>query len=128
VAGVVRWRFDDPVSLASYVFEINPNDGGSPDFQKNFSYANTSAADGKTLIYEGRDKAQKFDFSGVILSQAHYDAFVEWWDKRYQVKITDDLGREFYVIIESFTPTRKRSALYPWKHDFKVSATIVNYP
>lgn len=125
---VVRWTFDDPVTLDHYQFEVNPNDGGSPTLAKNFQYSNTSAPDGKTVVFEGRDKVQQIEFSGVILEQSQYDAFVTWWNHRNQVLITDDLGRQFFIVIEQFVPTRRRSAMHPWKHDYKISATIVDWP
>jgi hypothetical protein len=125
---VVRWTFDDPVNLDSYTFDVNPNEGGSPALQKAFQYSNTSAPDGKTVVFEGRDQVQKIEFSGVILEESHYTAFETWWNHRNQILLTDDLGRQFYIVIESFSPTRKRSALHPWKHEYKISATVVDYP
>lgn len=108
----------------SYTVEINPNTATSPSFQKAFGYTATVAPNGKTLIYEGRDQPQKIEFSGVILSEAHYNSLVTWFKNRNQIQITDDLNRTFTVIIESFTPTRKRSYHYPWRHEYRMSATL----
>jgi len=124
---LVRWKFTDPVNLDEYEFEINPSAGGSPAIQKTFQYQNTSAPDGKTIIFEGRDQVQKIEFSGRLLSEAQYTAFETWANKRYQVQIEDDLGRSFYIIIESFTPTRVRRRSHPWTHDYSISATIVDW-
>ena len=124
---VVRWEFEDPVTLDTYEFEINPSSGGSPAYQKSFQYQATAAEDGKTLIFEGRDQVQKINFSGTILTEEHFNAFITWWQKRYQVNITDDLGRTFSIVLESFTPTRERAVLHPWKHSYEVSATIVDW-
>lgn len=125
---VVRWRFEDPLSLEVHTFEINPSEGGSPSFSKQFQTQNTSAPDGKTLIFEGRDTVQRLEFEGTILSEDEYNTFAEWFDKRRQIKIIDDLGREFWVLIESFSPTRVRAASRPWKHTYKVTAIIVDWP
>lgn len=122
---VVRWQFYDPVTLQTLTFEINPDDGGSPAYAKTITYANTSAPNGAVLIFEGRDQVQKLEWSGTLLTQTHFTAYTTWWAKRYQVQLTDDLGRIFQIVVESFTPTRKRSALYPWKHTYKVVATVV---
>lgn len=124
---VVKWLFEDPVTMESYTFDINPNTGGSPAYEKNTLYKNTCAPDGKVVIAEGLDNPQKLSFSGVLLFQEQYDAFVTWWDKRYQVYITDDLGRQFSVEIDTFTPTRERAVHYPWKHSYSVDATIVEW-
>ena len=93
---VVRWTFYDPGSNETYTFHINPNEGGSPPYKKNFMYHTTAAPDGKTLIYQGRPEIQNLEFSGVILEQGHFDAFVTWWQKQNQIRITDDLGRTFW--------------------------------
>lgn len=124
---VTRWVFEDPVTLATYNFEVNPSDGGSPQYSKNISYSSTSAPGGKVIVFEGRDKPLTLEFSGVILTQAHYDAFVTWFQKRYQVNVTDDLGRQFSIIIESFSPKRERAVHSPWKHSYSVSATVVDW-
>lgn len=124
---VVRWRFDDPSTLESYTFSINPKEGGSPSYKKKFQYENTSAPDGKVLVFQGRDEPQKLTWDGTILDQALFDALVTWWDKRNQITVTDDLGRVFTIIIESFEPKRVRAATVPWKHTYSVTATIVNW-
>lgn len=121
---LVRWMFTDTSTSTSYTLEVNPDAGGSPTHQKHFGFESTAAPDGKTLIFEGRDQPQKLEFSGTLLSEAHYTALATWFSKRSQIIITDDLGRQFTVIIESFTPTRVRSALYPWKHTYKITATL----
>lgn len=124
---VVKWKFDDPVTSASYTFDINPVAGGSPNYTKKFNYTNTAAPNGKVLVFEGQDDVQKIDFNGTILEQAQYDAFVTWWRKRYQIKVTDDLLREFMIVIESFEPTRVRARSHPWKHTYNVKATILDW-
>lgn len=124
---VVRWRFDDPSSLESYTFAINPKDGGSPSYKKSFQYQNTSAPAGKVLVFQGRDDTQKLTWDGTILDEASFNALVTWWNKRNQITVTDDLGRVFTIIIESFEPKRVRAATAPWKHSYTLTATIVNW-
>lgn len=125
---LVRWRFDDPSTLETYTFAINPNEGGTPTRQKQFQYQSTAAPDGKTIVFEGRDQPKKITFSGVLTDEAHYDALNTWFDHQNQIQLTDDLQRSFYIVIESLTMTRKRSATTPWKHDYTVTATVVDYP
>lgn len=125
---VVRWSFYDPFTTDTYVFEINPNDGGSRQFKRNFAYQNTAAADGKTLVFEGRAQQQSVDFSGTLLTQAQFDAFQTWWAKGNQILMTDDLGRASWIVIEEFTPKRVRAVQYPWKHTYNIKATVVDYP
>lgn len=124
---VTRWIFQDPVTSTSVTFPINPNDGGSPSYEHNFQYQNTAAPDGKVLVYEGRDNPQAIEFSGVLFTEDHFNMFVTWWQKRYQVNVTDDLGREFSIIIEKFVPKRERAIHFPWKHSYSVTATVVDW-
>lgn len=125
---VVRWVFDDPNTLDTWEFAINPSEGGSPSYDKTITQQSTSAPDGKVILFEGRDQPQIIEFSGVLFTEAEFNAFVEWWNKRYQIQVTDDLGRQFYIVITSFKPTRRRAIQHPWKHDYSVSATIVDWP
>lgn len=124
---VVKWRFEDPVLLETYIFEVNPNDGGSPQYAKNLIYTNTSAPDGAVIAFEGREKPKVLEWSGILLTEDQFNAYVEWYLKKYQIIVTDDLGREFSVIIESFAPKRQRAVHYPWKHSYSVKATIVDW-
>ncbi len=123
---VVKWELFDGSN--TYTFLINPNEGGSPARKKSITYKNTAAPDGKTLVFEGRDEPGTMSFSGILLEQSQYEAFEEWFDKRMQVRITDDLGRQYWIYIESFEPKRVRARSYPWKHSFSISATILDWP
>lgn len=122
---LVRWKFDDLATAESYTVPINPSDATGPSYQKKILYQATAAPDGSVLVFEGRDDPQKIEFSGVILDQAHYDAFVSWWKRRNQIRLTDDLGRQFICIFESFAPVRKRNAIYPYKHDYKATVILL---
>lgn len=124
---VVKWRFDDPSTGDAYVFEINPNDDGLPGYQKSFTYQNTTAPDGKVLMMQGRSEPRKGAFSGVTLSEAQHLAFVEWFNKANQIEVTDDLGRTFSIVIESYEPKRLRSINHPWRHSYSISYVIVDW-
>jgi hypothetical protein len=120
----IGWIWEDATDGTTMVMPINPNDGASPAYQKNLTKKTTSA--GRTLIQEGAPSPQQFDFSGVLLTKAHYDFVLNLWRKRHPLRLTDDLGRTFTVYLESFTPHRKPSrAGYPWKHDYQATAVIL---
>lgn len=125
---VVKWKFEDPVELETYIFEISPNDGGSPAYTKNIMSQNTVAPGGKTLLFEGADAVSEMNFSGILLSEEQYDAFATWWAKRRQIKVTDDLGREYWIYITKFEPKRVRARSHPWKHTYSITATILDWP
>lgn len=124
---VTRWVFYDPVTTDSYTVPINPNSGGTPALQKTITFANTAGPNGNVLMMEGRDTPKTMSVSGIILNQAHLDAFTTWFDKRYQIQITDDLSRTFSVYITNFTPQRVRAASRPWKHTFNMTYTILDW-
>lgn len=120
----IAWIFEDPTEGTTQFMQINPNEGASPTYQKNLSKKSTTA--GRTLLQEGQDAAKQFDFSGVILTQAQYEFLYTAWDKRHLVRVTDDLGRQFTIYFESFSPTRKLSRTYPWRHDYQATTVIVD--
>lgn len=125
---VVRWIFQDPVTLESHTFAVNPAESDTPGFRRNIQYENTSAPDGKTLVFEGRAEVQKLNFSGSIFTEAELDVFMEWAQRGHQIRVTDDLGREFYIVIVSFNPRRQRAIHSPFKHTYEIEATIVDWP
>jgi hypothetical protein len=119
------WTLYDYVTAETYDLEINPNEGGSPSYEKTWNVASTSAPDGKVVIFEGRDAPKRVSVSGVLLTEDLYNAFVSWYDKRNLLRLTDDLGREFDIYIERFSPTRVRSVSHPWRHNYELSYIIV---
>jgi len=121
----VPWIFTDNVLVESYAFEINPNDDGSLQYEKAVSYKNTSGGSGQTVAFEGRDAPYATTFSGSILTEAQYNAMVTWFSKRYPIDIEDDLGRQFTIYITKFSPKRKRSREYPWRHEYSVDYFII---
>jgi hypothetical protein len=128
MADLVRWTFYDIVDDVTYVFEINPSDGGTPAYKKHVTYTNTTAPNGKTLMFEGSREAQVLEWTGTILEQTHLEALAAWWSRSHQLRLTDDLGRTFYIVITDFEPKRIRNAQRPWKHTYTMRATVVNWP
>lgn len=124
---VTRWTFQDLSTSEIVTLPINPKDGGSPSFSKHINYSSTAAPDGKTLVFEGLDDPQTLEWSGTILDQTHYELLRTWYSKRHQIVITDDLGRQFTCYITKYTPKRKRSVQHPYKHDYDMSATILDW-
>lgn len=125
-AGTIRWILTDPVTLDTYDFDINPNDGGEFNETKNITYINTAGPDGRTLAFEGRDSTRQTQVSGTILNEAHLDALFLWSRKRYTIQVTDDLERTFDIYITDFQPKRRRSALYQWKHDYTLTYVLMS--
>jgi hypothetical protein len=122
----VRWQFNDLADGTSYVFEINPNADGSPQRRRNLTAVPTTAADGAPVVFEGTTGPPTGQFSGVLHSQAQYDAFVTWFKKRTIVQISDDLGRWQRVYITSFKPTAAFSYRHPNRAKYTVTYIVVD--
>lgn len=124
---VVKWQFHDASLGETYTFDINPNDDGWPGYKKNFTYAKTTAPNGNVVMFEGRDDPRKGTFKGVLLYESQLNALVSWYQKRNQITVTDDLGRSFTIIIESFEATRRWTVSHPWKHDYSMGFIVVDW-
>lgn len=125
---VLRWTLYDPNTSATVTFGMNPDAGGTPAYRKNITYQPTAAPYGKTLAFQGRDEAQTLDISGTLLTEDAYEFFVAWYEVQNQMLLTDDLGRQFWVLLIEFTATRVRAVHYPWKHTYNAKALIVDQP
>lgn len=121
-----RWHFYDPTNAQDYELEINPNEGGSFGRERKFTFETTAASDGGPIIFEGAADPRSTSISGVILTQSHFEALDSWAMRYHQIRITDDLGRVFWVVFRNFRPKRKRSANHPWRHDFDIDLVEVN--
>lgn len=128
---VVRWKFDDvwhkgPVPY-SWTVEINPSDGGSPEVQKSLTVSQNLGPRRGAIVQEGHQGIPTIQFSGSILTQAHYETFEFWFSKRVLLDLTDDLGRIFRGIFSSFQPTRTRRAFNPWYHTYTAEFQAMAY-
>lgn len=122
----IPWVITDPATSETYAFEINPRDDGSLQYEKTISYKNTSSPTGNTVVFEGRDAPSATQFSGTVLTEAQYNQMVFWFNKRGALELEDDLGRVFTIYITKFSPKRKLSRQYPWRHEYTVDYFIVS--
>lgn len=116
-----RWVLYDPIVPESYELHINPNEGGTPPRTKAITSRSTASPQGKTIVFEGMDEPRTFEVSGVIRDQAHLEELDRWANKRHQIRLTDDLGRQFWIYITNFVPRRQRRATVPWYHTYTLS-------
>ncbi len=120
-----RWQFYDPVSTERVDFEINPNEGGTPELKKNI-LTQVTTAPGVVVLQEGRDVPQQGTFTGTLLTESQLAMFNEWFSKRWIVEMTDDLNRTFEIYITGVQVKRERAVQYPWKHSYTVNYVVVN--
>lgn len=110
-----------------YQLDINPNDGGTPNVTKNVTMSQNTGPNRVNIIQEGQSQAPVLGFSGVILTQEHLEAMEMWYDRRVFIKVSDDLGREFYGVFNKFAPHRQRRASNFWYHTFDAEFTLSAY-
>lgn len=119
---VVRWRFVDVYETGfspfDWTFDINPNDGGSPNVEKNFNIAMSVGPRQGIILQEGSMAPPAVSFSGVILTQEHYETFETWFVKRVVLDLYDDLERQFRGALSSFHPKRVRKPYNFWYHTY----------
>lgn len=111
----------------SYVWEINPNQGGSPQVSKNMNIVYNVGPNRGGIIQEGQSTAPILSFSGVLITQSHYEALETWFDKRVLIELTDDLGRTFRGVFSAFSPERVRKPYNPWYHTYQAQFTVFGY-
>lgn len=118
----VRWTFADVWKKGpkpwTWTVDVNPNDGGSPNAQKQVLAAQNAGPNRGIILQEGSMGVATLGFSGVMLTQHHYETFEFWYSKRLILDLTDDLGRTFRGLMVNFTPTRTRRAFNPWFHTY----------
>lgn len=102
-----RWVFTDTAAAETYTVPINPNAMTSSVKKTAKQTLPASPVDGRIRVLS---KPQPIDwqFSGVIRTQAHYDALLHWVQKSYPIQITDHLARTLTVLLTSFEPQDER--------------------
>lgn len=126
----IPWILTDPAAVETYVFEVNPREGGSPSYRKNITTKTTTApaagAEGaRTLLFEGADEPSSFDANGTLLTEAQYDALLEWYNKRVLLQLEDDLGRTFVIYLTGIDFKRTPKPSHPWRHTFAFTSVLV---
>lgn len=119
------WVFDDVHASLTYELEINPQNATMPGIMKTLTA--TPTARGRPILSQGRNKPQQMQLSGTILTQEQLETVRSWCEKEKQIRITDDLARQFWVYLSNFDPRRVRSVEYPWRHEFTLTCTVVSW-
>lgn len=121
------WEFYDHVTDSTEVLGIDPRDVDMGGIRKRITEQSAASPTGQRLLFEGRRQPQEMSFSGVTLTKAQYIVFKDWSDKNYQIRVTDDLGRVYWLYITKFSPTRKRNPGEAWLTDYNITATVLDW-
>jgi hypothetical protein len=126
---VVRWRIFDPDTDETWVFPMNPKSGALPARERPIAQQAVSATDSKAvLLFEGSENARTIGWDGTILTQEFYEAMLDWFDTRHQVRLTDDLGQQWWVYLTKFTPKRINRHSHPWAMTYEAECIIIDWP
>lgn len=138
---VHRWQFYDPAlenerpNLGQNNFwhlewtvPINPREMSSPFPEKAVSVHQTTALDGRALLYEGSTPPPNWTFSGAILDWDHYWRLQVWSGKSNRIRITDHFGRHLWCYLLKFDPEPVRAPNRYWRHNYTMSALVLSTP
>lgn len=139
-----HWRLQDPYTgtgvLPDFTFITNPSEMGSPHAPQNFLVDKTTA--GVPHIWEGAARAYEWTFSGVLETQAEFDALSNYRKIGRRFFLRDHRNRIWTVTFTSLDvqPLRVYPALMsgmhvsevlrhaPWAHKYTVQALIYSGP
>jgi len=116
---VVRWQLEEMATSTVHTVEVNPNQmsGYLPD--KSFTFSSRVDAAGRVAGVRGKTRPAGFTFEGVIFTETHHDALLEWAGKAGKIRITDHLGRVFEVMTQGVKLVeRKPTPLRAWRFTY----------
>lgn len=120
-----RWKLELLSGGESYEFEINPNAQENPHPARSINW-NFHPTLGFSGSRAGR-QPHPWSFSGVLRSQAQYDALLLWVDKKVKIRLTDDLGNTRVIRLLEFSPQQTagaRSRHAPWRMIYTMRCLI----
>lgn len=120
---VNRWQLIDSTTGDghTYTFPKNPEKWTTPWKPQFLTHAATTAPDGEILAWQGGERAWRFQFSGIITTQAEYEALEFWSNLRRRFWLIDHRNVTRYVTFEHFDARARVVPNNPWVHDYTVS-------
>lgn len=123
---VTRWTLYDPKTDTTLTLEMNPKQVvGLDGVSKAFGYIQPNAEDGIPIFYGKGRRPNEITATGSVISLAGLDQMIEWADKTTQLKLTTDLGRQYWVYFDTFTPTRTNVVNRQYKASFDLHGYTV---
>lgn len=121
-----RWTLADVATSEVWTMPINPDSMSSPIRRRNLRYALGGRQDRRLRAMRVAAPAEDWEWSGVIRTQAHYDALLAWAKKPGAIDVTDHLGRTFRVVITDFVPTdRKPTRRTTWRLRYTMKTKLL---
>lgn len=124
---MAQWTITDFSTGApvEWAFPINPNTFEHPGRSATFVEEATVGSVGGTIIFQGRDSVPILSFTGVVTSQQFYEDLRAQLDKWYDLLLTDDQGNSWTVIVQTYSFTRKKSAINHHRYDYNVTCKVL---
>ena len=116
------WEVYDPITGLTHQLSVNPQ-SFKATVHKGISGEKSSA--GQRLLFEGRESPTTFSFNGVILDEDQMNTLKAFALNRNQLKMTDDMGSQFWFYITSFQPQRQLKRQVPWYHTYTMEAILL---
>lgn len=131
----VGWRLYDPIEDEEYYMPVNPyEDTGSHSVSVTLGF-NVSAGMYRdslgndrisTIIMSAQQSLEPFSYVGRTYNEIEHSKMEEWAAKDYPIHLSDDLGRQWLVVIESFAPRRLPTVKNkPYKHEYTLSGYVL---
>lgn len=120
---MAQWKFVQ--GATEYEFAINPNKMGNPH-RRFVTEARTAAAGDRMHGNRGYRPPVELTFSGVLATQAQYEAFRDWvYTVDGRIELHTHFGQIYDVRLLQFIPTeRKRSKNNAWRFEWAVRCLV----
>lgn len=128
--GVRKWVFQDPMDggLGDYLLELNPDSMSDPFPERYVTSEHTTSFDGQWIVWEGADRAVQWRFSGLVESQAAFEAMQDDWGRcTRRIHIHDHHNRAFLARIKGISLTPARKPGQPYRHRYEVRAEVYGW-
>jgi hypothetical protein len=127
--GVIQWIFElpDPGGM-TFTFPHNPTEMTSPFSRRVLNPEFTAAPDGQPIIFEGEPVATEWGATGVVFTQAHYEALEAWHVLNRRFYAIDHHERAWLVTLEDVSWSAKRDPSRPWAHGYSLKFLIWGGP
>lgn len=124
---MAQWKITDSStgSPVDWTFPVNPIAFSPPPREASISDAQVVSPTGGVILFQGRDKAVRLSFEGLINSETFYNELRAEFDKWYPVVLTDDQGSSWSVVFEKSTFKRVKRVQNQWRYDYTVNAIVI---
>jgi len=123
---MAQWTLTDDSTGSPVVltFDWNPSEFDPPGRASNIVADVTSAPNGQSILFQGRDKVRTLTFKGAVGTQSFFASLDLWKDKFYPLTLTDDQGSTWTVMFQDWkwTKIKRRNR---WRYDYTAKMFVL---